>query len=298
MTFCPAIAHATPTCLSRPDAICSKRVGFSPLECNPLPKLGFSYLPAVGSAARKSKKSAYMYARPLTEVHTMPAVCPRVPKYCLHKARGLAYVRDRGKVLYLGKHGSPESKEAYTRFLIEWEARLAGAPPPLPEPGLDLTVVELCAAYWDFAQRYYTKNGEPGGWLTHIRLMLRKVREAYGHTPASEFGPRKLKTIRQALIDAGHSRVYINKLIPIVLRMFKWATAEELLPGNVYQALRSVEGLRKGRTAARETKAVPPVPDDVVDATLPHLPPSSRWARSSSALCRLARGRDTSMSAG
>ncbi len=67
----------------------------------------------------------------LTEVHTMPAVRLHVPKYCLLKARGLAYVRDRGRVRYLGKHDSPESKEAYTRFLIEWEARQAGAPPPL-----------------------------------------------------------------------------------------------------------------------------------------------------------------------
>ena len=203
----------------------------------------------------------------------MPAVRLHVPKYCLHKARGLAYVRDHGKVRYLGKHGSPESKEAYTRFLMDWQARQANAPPPLPVPGIDLTVVELCAAYWDFAQRYYTKNGKPSGWLTHIRLMLRKVRESHGHTPAGDFGPRKLKAIRQSMIDAGHSRPYINKLVPIVLRMFKWATAEELLLGNVYQALRSVEGLKKGRTAARETKPVLPAPDDVVYATLPYLPP-------------------------
>ena len=203
----------------------------------------------------------------------MPAVRLHVPQYCLHKARGSAYVRDRGRVRYLGRYGTPESKEAYTRFLVEWRARQVGAPPPLPEPGVDLTVVELCAAYWDFAQRYYTKNGEPSGWLTHIRLMLRKVRETYGHTPAGEFGPRKVKTIRQTLVVAGHSRPYINKLIPIVLRMFKWATAEELLPGNVFQALRSVEGLKKGRTEAHETKPVVPVPDEVVDATLPYLPP-------------------------
>ena len=189
----------------------------------------------------------------------MPAAHFRVPKYCRHKARGLAYVRDHGRVRYLGKYGSPESKEAYTRFLIEWEARRAGEP-PLPKPGVELTVVEVCSAYWDFAQRYYTKNGKPSGWLTHIRLMLRKVREAYGHTPTGEFGPRKLKAIRQGMIDADLSRPYINKLIPIVLRMFKWATAEELLPGNVYQTLRSVEGLKKGRTTARETKPVLPGP--------------------------------------
>jgi integrase len=90
-------------------------------------------------------------------------------------------------------------------------------------------------------------------------------------TPAADFGPLKLKAIRQTLIDAGHSRVYINKLVPIIPRMFKWAAAEEIIPGSVYHALRTVEGLRKGRTDAHETKPVLPVADEVVNATLPHL---------------------------
>jgi len=55
--------------------------------------------------------------------------------------------------------------------------------------------------------------------------------------------------------------------------MFKWAASHELIPAAVCQALATVPGLRKGRSAARESKAVPPVPNDVVDATLPHLPP-------------------------
>ena len=53
--------------------------------------------------------------------------------------------------------------------------------------------------------------------------------------------------------------------------MFKWAAAEEIVPGGVYHALRTVEGLRKGRTPAHETKPVLPVGDAVVEATLPHL---------------------------
>ena len=177
----------------------------------------------------------------------MPAVRLHVPKYCLHKARGLAYVRDRGKVRYLGKHGSPESKEAYTRFLIEWEARQAGAPPPLPEPGVDLTVVEICAAYWDFAEGYYRKNGQPTRFVDNIRLMLRKVRETYGHRRPASSARRKLKTIRQSLIDAGHSRAYVNKQMATSSGCSSGRTAEELLPGNVYPSPSSVEGLRKGR---------------------------------------------------
>jgi integrase len=49
--------------------------------------------------------------------------------------------------------------------------------------------------------------------------------------------------------------------------------ANELLPVAVYQALLTVPGLRKGRTAAKEKPPVGPVPDDIIEKTLPHLPP-------------------------
>jgi len=129
----------------------------------------------------------------------MPAVRVHVPKYCLHKSRGLAYVRDRGKVRYLGKHGSPESKEAYGRFLIEWEAHRAGAALPLPEPSEELTVVELCAAYLDYAEGYYRKHGQPTRSLDNIKRAIKAVKNLYGHQPAATFGPLCLLTFQRSL---------------------------------------------------------------------------------------------------
>jgi integrase len=130
----------------------------------------------------------------------------------------------------------------------------------------------LGASYLRFAKDYYTKNGRPSDWLCHIRLIVTKLCDLYGRTPAIDFGPLKFKAIRQTLIDAGHSRPYINKLMAIVPRVFKWAAAEELLPASVYHSLRTVEGLKKGRTRAREPEPVLPVEDTLVEATLPHLP--------------------------
>lgn len=40
----------------------------------------------------------------------------------------------------------------------------------------------------------------------------------------------------------------------------------------VYQALVTVEGIRIGRSSLRESKPIPPVAEEVVTATLPHLP--------------------------
>jgi integrase len=55
--------------------------------------------------------------------------------------------------------------------------------------------------------------------------------------------------------------------------MFKWGTENELVPPSVLQGLEAVSGLQKGRSAARETKPVKPVPLAFVNATLPHVLP-------------------------
>jgi integrase len=74
------------------------------------------------------------------------------------------------------------------------------------------------------------------------------------------------------MIEAGSSRRYINDHLHRIRRMFKWAAGNEMIPYEVYQRLTTVDGLRKGRTEAREMAPVPPVDDKVVEKTLPHLP--------------------------
>ena len=195
----------------------------------------------------------------------------RVPSYRRHKPSGQAVVTLGGRDIYLGKWNTKASQAEYDRLIGEW--LVAGRSSPwLPAVGTSISVAELILAYWRHAQGYYVKDGKPTDWQDHVRLMLRILRQSYGHTRAVDFGPLALRAVRQKLIDAGHSRKCVNKLIAIVPRMFKWAVGEELLPVNVYQALRAVEGLRRGRTEARETPPVQPVADDVVNATLPHLP--------------------------
>jgi integrase len=76
------------------------------------------------------------------------------------------------------------------------------------------------------------------------------------------------------MIRSGHSRRYINKNIGRIKRMFKWACGEQLIPPQcIAQTLWAVDGLRKGRTEAREKDPVAPVAEVIVEATLPHLPP-------------------------
>ncbi len=97
------------------------------------------------------------------------------------------------------------------------------------------------------------------------------MRRLFGDLAAAEFSPLKLKAVRQSLIDAGVSRGVINQRVGRVKRLFKWAVAEELVPESVYRALTAIDGLKAGRSEARETKPVGPVLDGHVEAALPFL---------------------------
>lgn len=66
----------------------------------------------------------------------------RIPSYLPHPASGQARVRVNGRDIYLGPFGSPESKQAYARFIAEHFGN--GEPPSLTIPtGERLTIAAL-----------------------------------------------------------------------------------------------------------------------------------------------------------
>lgn len=198
-----------------------------------------------------------------------------IPSYCRHKASGRAVARIDGVDRYLGPYGSPESHEAYERAIAEWRAKRAeGISAPLPNQtgsGFELTVAEVLYRYREFALGYYQFDGNPTKELQAVRYSLRPVRQLYGRTKLRDFGPLALKAVRQRMVATGLSRKLINARINRVKRFVKWAVSEELAPPSAYEALRTVAGLRYGRTTARETEPVRPVPDAWVEAVLPFL---------------------------
>lgn len=191
-----------------------------------------------------------------------------LPSYRLHRGSGQAFVQYKGQRFYLGKHGTDASREAYDRFIAELVIkRPALSIAPSTRPGDGPTVVEICAAYLQFAEAYYS-----GGHLSNVKAALKALRDLYGRVPAAEFGPLALKAVQAHLVTQGHCRTNVNHLIGIVKRIFKWSASQELIDAGIWQALTTVSGLKKGRTKAREMAPVKPVPDIVVDKTLPYLP--------------------------
>lgn len=200
----------------------------------------------------------------------MPKLTSSLPKYRLHKASGQAVVTLGGADVYLGPWRSRSSRLEYDRLVTEWlqnGRRLPGS------ASSDFAVVEIISAYCKHADEYYVKNGQRTREAEIIRhVMVRFVQPLYGRSLAVDFGPCALKTVRDKMVEAGHSRGVINKNVDRIRRMFRWAASEEMIPAAVSQGLATVAGLRKGRTTARETTPVLPVPDAIVNDTLPHLP--------------------------
>ena len=88
-------------------------------------------------------------------MRTKNAFGKSLPKHRKHRSSGKAVVTLNGRDYYLGPHGTRASKAEYDRMVGEWMAngrQVAG-------PDNTITVTELVASYWKFAEGYYVKNG-------------------------------------------------------------------------------------------------------------------------------------------
>jgi len=79
--------------------------------------------------------------------------------------------------------------------------------------------------------------------------------------PCSQFGPKKLQELQQAFISSGKVRKQINKSISRVKSVFRWGVTQEFVSVQVVMALDCVKGIREGRSQAKESTPVLPVPD-------------------------------------
>jgi integrase len=202
-----------------------------------------------------------------------------VPSYRLHKQSGQAVVTlpdglGRRRDVLLGEFGSPASRQEYARVIAEWEANGRRVPRAEAPRAVDISINELLLSYIQFCEAYYRHaDGTPTSEADNIRLALRPLKRLYGHTPAAEFDSVALEALREEMIREGHCRGRINRDVSRVRRLFRWAAAKKLVPLSVHESLAAVEGLRAGRSGARETAPIRPVAEQVVAATLPHMRP-------------------------
>lgn len=203
---------------------------------------------------------------------------PKQPSYRKHssgQARVTLYDVGSGerKDFMLGKYGTKASRVEYDRIIAEWLSN--GRRFSKAAVANDLTVNELIARFWKHAEQHYRRpDGTTTNELNDYRLSLRPVRELYGDTPAKDFGPLALRTVRDRMIADNLARGVVNQRIGRIKRMFAWAASWEILPESIHSALSKVEGLQRGRSDARETEPVKPVAEHIVNATMEHVSPT------------------------
>lgn len=182
------------------------------------------------------------------------------PKYALHKATGQARVRINGKSVYLGPHGSEESHLRYDEIVTDY---MKGT---LNVSYHKLTIAQLCVSYVKHAKAYYVKNGRITSEVSNIQTALRPLVKLHGKCLVAEFGPTKLKQVRDLMVQNGIVRKSVNRGIGRIKRMFRWGVENEMVSANILAAINSVPGLRYGRSAAVEADPVKPVPAGEIEA--------------------------------
>jgi integrase len=211
-----------------------------------------------------------------------PAGAGRIPKYGLHKPSGRAVIYLDRRPVYLGPHGSPESWERYWQLVAQFPTPESRKTPSRVEAGDPITIAFLVERYLVHAVEYYGRESER---LYTIRSAIRPLLELHASTMAAEFGPLALENVRTHRINQGRiarrrkkgkpvewrpiSRIYINELIQIIIRIFDWGVSRELVPETIANALVKLPRIRKGKEPkVMESKPVKPVPDEYVDAVL------------------------------
>jgi integrase len=192
----------------------------------------------------------------------------KAPAYGLHKATGQARTTFNGNRVYLGKHGSPESLQKYAEILAHWEAARTQRTSPV---SLKLTVSRLAVLFLKHARNEYSKDGKPTREYDNFRYSLRNLTRMYRGCRVVDFGPKKLKDLQTAMVESGLAQSTINNRIRRIKQVFQWGVSEEIVSVTVSQALRSVPGLRRGRTKARPPKPKPPVSVAAVNAVRPYV---------------------------
>jgi len=129
------------------------------------------------------------------------------------------------------------------------------------------TIAQLVARYLEHCQTYYRP---PSREAENVGYAVGPLVEMFPALPVEEFRPLRLEAVREAMVAKGWSRGVVNRRVEMIKRMFKWAVSKQLVPIVQYQELSTVEGLHRGRSAAKETKPIRPVKEDHVLLVLPY----------------------------
>lgn len=212
----------------------------------------------------------------------------KLPNYS-NNGDGRAYIYHRSipnksRRLWLGEHGSPESIAEYERFIRRLRESEQDATIPTHRY---MTVLEIACKYFEHAETYYRSNPNE---FRSVRDAVAGFVRHFAEVNGDEIGPKSLLEYQESLVQRKLARTTINQMVGRVKRMFKWASSHEYVPPETHYRLTCVEGLRKGRSKAKEPRKILPVPISDFQALLPFLSPPVRAMAQIQFLCGMRPG--------
>lgn len=211
---------------------------------------------------------------------------PRLDPALRRHATGQFFVRINRVDHYLGT--DPLAAQAERLRLLAARHTLATAPGPVKA---DVTIDELLARYLAWAPTYYRKaDGTPTSEVANLRRAAKPLQRLYGPSLVADFDSVALEAIRDSMIDhswmppderqsatkRGWCRSHINRNLERIKRMFHWGKRRKIVPADVWGDIEDVEGLKRGRSKAREKGDVQPAAEEAIAAVLSMLPPAPR----------------------
>ena len=200
----------------------------------------------------------------------------KLPKLQFHKASRRFLVQIKGKKHYLGNGDNPKKPplDVTSNYNEIIRRLLGGEPITVAESFGTLTVVELVVRHQEWAAARYMRSNEGDNFRHAAKHLVAK----FGRIPVEEFGPRRLSELRTYLEGSYRkktgnrmTRQGINKVVSKIKQIFTWGVSQEIIKPEQLTALRTLPPLLEGHTSAPEATQKPPVDDDVIRRTLPHL---------------------------
>ncbi len=209
-----------------------------------------------------------------------------VPKYCVDQT-GRAFTKVNGRFLSLGKADSPESKLRFAKVLEDHAKGVLVSKAEKPAVDRDQISINELAALFVGRELARFSPAERYCQLTAIRLL----RKMFGETPVDEFGPLRLRVLRDARVagdlkakgDDGKpcprkpwSRDSCNRQVKRIQALFRWGVSFEMVPESVAAALSTIRILMPGETTAKESEPRRAVSQADFDAAKARLKPLYR----------------------
>ncbi len=202
----------------------------------------------------------------------MPRPRRLIPKLC-ENTKGYLFARGPdGRQHWFGHKSDATSGDRYAAFLSAVQrgemASAARLSPPATRPKVNL----LCLRFLtDYATRYRQSDGRPSAEVDCFKCVIRLLREHFGTTVADEFGPLRLRVVRDAMVAAGWSRRWINKQVGRIRLIFRIGVSWEIVRPEVVVALKTLPPLVIGETTAPERSRRRAVNQEDLEAVRRHL---------------------------